>query len=138
MQICSMDYNQLCSEILNLDGKVRYAGVYHTTSGKIFEKIQSGITRYLNQEQTQNSVIHAYMRWKTRQHYSSSVGEPIYAMAKYTKINRFTMPCGTNALLLVNTEPDLEPHTIIDDIIKLIEKFSDDPNYHPRSPSFSF
>ncbi len=78
------------------------------------------------------------MRWKTRQHYSSTIGKPIYAMAKYTKINRFTMPCGTNALLLVNTEPDLEPHTIIDDVIKLIEKFSDDPNYNPRSPSFSF
>ncbi len=59
-------------------------------------------------------------------------------MTKYTKINRFTMPCGTNALLLVNTEPDLEPHTIIDDVIKLIEKFSDDPNYNPRSPYLSF
>ncbi len=54
MLICSMDYNQLCSEILNLDGKVRYAGVYLPTSGKIFEKIQAGITRYLDQEQTKN------------------------------------------------------------------------------------
>jgi len=133
-----MDYNQLCSEILSLDGKVRYAGVYNTTNGKIYEKVQSGITRYLDQEQTNNSLIQATMRWKTRQQYSSTIGQPVYAMAKYTKINRFTMPCGTTALLLVNTEPDLEPHTIIDDVIKLIEKFSDDPNYNPRSPYLSF
>jgi hypothetical protein len=33
---------------------------------------------------------------------------------------------------MVNTEPDLEIHDIVDDIIKLIGKYSDDPDYTPR------
>ena len=34
-----MDYNKLCDEILKLDEKIRYAGVYNTTSGKVYDKM---------------------------------------------------------------------------------------------------
>jgi hypothetical protein len=138
MEFYFMDYNGLCSEILKINGKIRYAGVYNVTSGKIFEKIQKGITRYLDLEQTNNSITQAYMRWKTRQQYSDKIGDPIYAMAKYTKMNRVTMPCGDKALLLIHTEPDIEIHTIMENVLKLIEKFSDEPNFNPRKPTFNF
>lgn len=133
-----MDYNKLCDEILKLDEKIRYAGVYNTTNGKVYDKMAKERERLLSPEQTQNSLIHAYMRWKLRQQYAEFVGEPIYAMTKYTKINRITIPCGSNALLMVSTEKDLEPQKIIDDVLNLIEKFSDDPNYTPRSPHLNF
>ncbi len=55
-----------------------------------------------------------------------------------TQINRITIPCGSNSLLMVSTEKDLEPQKIIDDVLDLIEKFSDDPNYTPRSPHLNF
>ena len=89
-----MDYNKLCDEIIKLDEKIRYAGVYNTTNGKVYDKMAKERERLLSQEQTQNSLIHAYMRWKLRQQYAEFVGEPIYAMAKYTKINRITIPSG--------------------------------------------
>ena len=92
-----MDYNKLCDEILKLDEKVRYAGVYNTTNGKVYDKMAKERERLLSQEQTQNSLIHAYMRWKLRQQYAKFVGEPIYAMTKYTKINRITIPCRSNS-----------------------------------------
>lgn len=133
-----MDFDKLCSEILKINEKIRYAGVYTTTTGQVFEKMRKEKGRLLNAEQTNNSIIHAYMRWKIRQQYSEFIGEPIYSMTKYTKINRITLPCSRNSLLLVSTEKDLEPHEIIDDILKLIEKLSDDPNYIPRSPQLNF
>jgi len=34
---------------------------------------------------------------------------------------------------MVNSEPDLELHEIVDDIIELIKKYSDDPDYSPRT-----
>ena len=33
---------------------------------------------------------------------------------------------------MISTEPELEPHEIVDDVIKLITKYSDDPNYTPK------
>ena len=128
-----MDYNGLNIDILKLNPKIRFSGVYHTGNVKLFEKVQDGVTRLFNPEKTKDTFIHAYMRWKTRQHDSSVIGEPVYTMTKYSKINRLTIPCSSQSLLMVNTEPDLEPHEIIDNVIKLIEKYSDDPNYTPKT-----
>ena len=127
-----MDYNALNKEILKLNSKVRYSGVYYTGNVMLYEKVQEGVTRLFNKEKTLDTFIHAYMRWKTRQHDSSVIGEPVYTMTKYGKINRLTIPCSPRALLMVNTEPELEPHEIVDDVIKLIKKYSDDPNYTPK------
>lgn len=133
-----MDFNKLCDEILKLDHQVRYAGIYNTQSGRVFEKMAKGRQRMLNPEQTKNSLIHAYMRWKLRQQFAESVGQPVYAMTKYTKINRITLPCGKDSLLNITTEIELEPQQIVDDVLKLIEKYSDDPNYAPRTAQLSF
>ena len=124
--------------MLKLNSMIRYAGVYNTVTGKVFEKMTKEKERMLDPEKTKNSLIHAYMRWKLRQQFAEEVGEPVYAMTKYTKINRITIPCGKYSLLNITTEKELDPHQIIDDVLKLIEKFSDDPNYTPRMPQLNF
>ena len=127
-----MDYDSLNSKILKLNSKIRYAGIYHIGIVKIYEKIQKGITRLSDNEKTQDTLVHAYTRWKARQHYSSVIGEPMYTITKYTKINRLTIPLHPKALLMINTEPALDPDDIIKDVIKLIKKYSDDQDYTPR------
>jgi len=127
-----VDYKGLNNEILKLNSKVRYAGVYLPGSVEIYEKMQKGITRLSDKDKTLDTLIHAYMRWRGRQHYSSEIGEPLYTITKYAKINRLIIPLHVKALLMINTEPELEPHEIVNDVIKLIKKYSDDPNYTPR------
>jgi len=127
-----MDYNSLNGDIIKLNPKIRYAGIYQTGSVQIWEKIQKGITRFFDKEKTNDTLIHAYMRWRTRQHDSDMIGQPLYSITKYEKINRLTIPVSTKALLMVNSEADLELHEVVDDIINLITKYSDDPDYTPR------
>jgi hypothetical protein len=38
-----MDYGKLCSELLEMNEKVRYVGVYNSFSGDVYEKIQGGV-----------------------------------------------------------------------------------------------
>ncbi|WP_420545158.1 hypothetical protein [Nitrosopumilus sp.] len=127
-----MDYDSLNTDILRLNSKIRYSGVYYAGRVQLYEKVQKGVTRLFNKEQTQDTFIHAYMRWKSRQHASDIIGQPVYTTTKYGKINRLTIPCSSQSLLMVNTEPELEPHEIVDDIIELIKQYSDDPNYTPK------
>jgi hypothetical protein len=56
----------------------------------------------------------------------------MYSITKYAKINRLTIPANSKALLMVNSEPELELQEVVDDIIGLIKKYSDDPDYTPR------
>jgi hypothetical protein len=127
-----MNYDKLISDIIKLNSKIRYAGIYQTGNIKIWEKIQPGITRLFDKEKTNDTLIHSYMRWKTRQHDSPIIGQPMYSITKYAKINRLTMAVSSKALLMVNSEPDLELHEIVNDITDLIKKYSDDPDYTPK------
>ena len=120
-----MDYNSFCGEILKINPKVRYAGVYNTFSGDVYEKSAKEIERLFTKEQTKKSLTQAYMRWKTRESFSDISGKPIFTMTKYEKINRMTMPCGKNAILMVSMQSDLDPQQIIGNISSLIEKYGD-------------
>ena len=133
-----MDYHKFCDEILKLNPKVRFAGVYNTISSDVYYKMQKGIKKIFDEQQTKDSLIKGYARWKTRLHSSNLIGVPIYTMTKYPKINRLTMPCGKKAILMISTEPDLEPGGIIDDIHKLIEKYADPEDYVPSDRQLNF
>jgi len=128
-----MDFNKFCSEILKLNPKIRFAGVYSTTRGNVYYKMQKGIKKIFTDEQTKDSLVHGYMRWKSRLHASDLIGKPIFTMTKYPKINRITLPCGDNGILMISSEPDLEPSEIIDGVCKLREKYSD-PEGQETSP----
>jgi len=127
-----MDYDSLNNDILKINPKIRYSGIYQTGCIKIWEKMQTGVTRLFEKDKTNDTLVHSYMRWRTRQHDAPIIGEPLYSITKYEKVNRLTIPANTKALLMVSSEPDLELQEIVDDIIKLITKYSDDPNYTPK------
>ncbi len=120
-----MNYNKFCEEIVKLNPKVRYAGVYNTMSGDVYEKTAKEIERLFTKDQTKKSLTQAYMRWKTRESFANISGKPIFTMTKYEKINRMTMPCGKNTILLVSMQRELEPQTILPNILELIEKYGD-------------
>lgn len=120
-----MNYNKFCEEIVKINPKVRYAGVYNTMSGDVYEKTAKEIERLFTKEQTKKSLTQAYMRWKTRESFSNISGKPIFTMTKYEKINRMTMPCGKNTILLVSMQRELEPQKILPNVLELIEKYGD-------------
>jgi len=128
-----MDFNKFCNEVLKLNPKIRFAGVYSTANGNIWYKMQEGITKIFDDEQTKDSMVHGYMRWKNRMHVADLIGTPIYTMTKYPKINRITLPCGGNALIMISTQTDLEPVEIVDDVCELRKEYEDDKDYEPRS-----
>jgi len=133
-----MDYSKICSEILKINPKIRFAGVYDTINGRVYNKVQDGVKILFTKEQSKTSMIKAYGRWKSRRHLVEIIGEPVYTMTKYAKINRITMPCGENGLLMISTEVDLEPHEIINAILKIEEKFADKEGYTARTSQMNF
>ena len=128
-----MDFNKFCSEVLKINPKIRFTGVYSTVNGDIWYKMQEGIVKVFDDEQTKDTMVHGYMRWKNRMHAADIIGTPIYTMTKYPKMTRITLPCGSNALIMISTEIDLEPVDLVDDVCKLREKYADDKDYEPRS-----
>ncbi len=118
-----MDYEKICDEILNCDKKIRYAAIYDY--GELFDKMRPGITSYLTREETETSLSQAIYRWSTRKKTVSKIGKPIFALAKYEKVYRMTLPIGGAGLILTSIELDANVFEIVDKILEIQSKYSD-------------
>ncbi len=99
-----MEYEKICNEILECDNKIRYVGIYDY--GELYDKMRAGLKSHLSREETEMSLSQAVYRWSTRKKTADKIGKPIFALAKYEKIYRVTIPIGGAGLILISVELD--------------------------------
>ncbi len=116
-----MSYEKICDEILEFNEKVRYAAVYDY--GELHDTIRPGITSHLTREETETSLSQAIYRWSTRKKTADKIGVPIFALAKYEKIYRITVPIGGAGLILITTELDVNVNEIVDKTLELRDTY---------------
>ena len=117
-----MEYEKICDEILECDKKIRYVCVYDY--GELYDKIRSGLKNYLSREETELSLSQAIYRWSTRKKTAEKIGKPVFALAKYEKIYRVTVPVSGAGLILISIELDADIIEIVDKILKIKNKYS--------------
>ena len=122
-----VDYSRLCKDILNLDLKVRYAGVCDETGETKYGGQREGTKSLLSPEETKKSNLQALARWGLRNSLYPKIGKGKYAMAEYEKLKRITFPLEEQEsnLLLVTTEVDADHARIIDNVLKFLQNPSD-------------
>ena len=119
----NMEYEKICDEILESDSKIRYVGVYDY--GELHDKMRPGVDSFLSREETELSLSQAVYRWSTRKKTSDKIGKPIFALAKYEKLYRVTIPIGGAGLILISTELDAKVNEIVDKILEIKNKYSE-------------
>jgi hypothetical protein len=120
-----MDYDNLCKQILNLDPKVRFAGICDDSGETKYGGQREGVKNLLSPEETKRSNLQALARWGLRNVLAAKIGKGRYAMAEYEKIKRITVPLENDYLLLVTTEVEADHINIINNVLKLIQHSSD-------------
>lgn len=115
-----MDYERLSKDILNLDPKIRFAGICDETGEIRFGGQREGVNNLLSPEETKKSNLQALARWGLRNALAPKTGKGRYAMAEYEKIKRITVPLENYHLLLVTTEVEADHGRIINNILQLL------------------
>lgn len=115
-----MDYERLSRDILNLDPKIRFAGICDETGEIRFGGQREGVNNLLSPEETKKSNLQALARWGLRNALAPKTGKGRYAMAEYEKIKRITVPLENYHLLLVTTEVEADHGRIIDNVLQLL------------------
>ncbi len=118
-----MDYEKICDEVLNCDNQIRYVGIYDY--GELYDKMKTGISSYLTRKETEVSLSQAIYRWSTRKKTVTKIGKPIFAMAKYEKIYRVTIPIGGAGIILISTELNANINEIVDKVLAIQSKYSE-------------
>lgn len=119
----NLEYEKICDDILECDEKIRYVGVYDY--GELHDKMRPGVESFLSREETELSLSQAVYRWSTRKKTSDKIGKPIFALAKYEKIYRVTIPIGGAGLILISTELDANVNEIVDKVSEIKNKYSE-------------
>src|SRR6187551_2335620 len=115
-----MDYGKLSKDILNLDPKVRFAGICDDTGEIKYGGQREGIKNLLSPDETKKSNLQALARWGLRNSLAPKIGKGKYAMAEYEKVKRITLPLENYHLLLITTEVNADHINIIDNALKLL------------------
>jgi len=117
-----MNYEKICDQILKSNEKIRYAAVYDY--GELVDKIRPGVISHLTKEETETSLSQAIYRWSTRKKTANKIGTPVYALAKYEKIYRITIPIGGAGLILITTELDVNVNEIVDKSLEIRDEYT--------------
>ena len=117
-----MEYEKIRDEILECDKDIRYVGVYDY--GELYDKMKPGLKSHLSREETEMSLSQAVYRWSTRKKTADKIGKPIYALAKYEKIYRVTIPIGGAGLILISIELNVDVNRIVEKILTIKNKHS--------------
>ena len=116
-----MNNEECCQKILKRDDKIRFVSIFN--NGNFFHKMKEGKKSYLTQEETENSLCQAEYRWAARKKMASKIGAPVFAMAKYGKVFRFTIPVSAAGLILVSTELDISIDDGVEKICNIRDKY---------------
>ena len=120
--VLSLDYENFCSQILDVDPNIRFATVYDEWAVRAGGGMRDGVKNFLS-EHTENELVNiSILDWKARKDMSKWLGKTKYTLAEYDKVKRFSFYLGDDHLLLVSTEKDCETDMVVDEVIKLYYK----------------
>ena len=83
---------QICSEVLERDISIRFAGIANNMGTLIAYKLRKGLVPLLDEGEIQNSIMKSVLRMKTREDYESKLGDVIYTFALYKRVKRASIP----------------------------------------------
>ena len=115
-----MDYDNLCKAVMDIDTKIRFAGICDESGEIKYGGQREGVEDMLSSEETRKSNLQALAGWGLRNSLSSKIGRGKYAMAEYEKIKRITIPLDDDHLLLITTEVEADHGKIISNTLKLL------------------
>lgn len=117
-----MNYEQFCSQILDVDPKIRFATVFDEWSVKVGGGMREGVESLLSERASKELVNLSILDWKSRKDMAKMLGKTKYTLAEYDAIKRFSFYLGDDHLLLVSAEKDCDTNMIVDNVIKLYYK----------------
>ncbi len=118
----SLDYESFCSQILDVDPKIRFAAVFDSWANHVAGGLRKGLTSELSEHAEKELQTLSILNWKSRKSMQKWFGKTIYTLAEHEKIKRFSFYLGDDHLLRVSTEKDCDTNTVVDSVIKLFYK----------------
>ena len=118
----ALKINKICEKILLCDKDVTTVAISHRT--ETFFMVRQGTTALETKEEIEKSLANAALRWVSRRAIKT-LGSPLYAMAKYQKAKRISVPLGRYGIVLCTIDVNSDAELIATKVIKILKKYND-------------
>ena len=109
------NYEKLCSNILNCNEHVRFAGFVNDKSQILFSSQKDNLDSLLDENEIGMSIQYTLDRWRKAQNISFRLGKERVTFTEYDNVTLITIPF-KGKLLLVSTEPRIHYDPIIEEV----------------------
>ncbi len=116
-----MNYEELCKSILELDSKIRFAGVVNTKGVLINNLEQKGVEQYLSPDELKMSIHYSMWEWEKSQNLSHELGFERSSVLEYDKVTLISIPINKSNLFVASIEPKEDFFKMIMKIKSLIQ-----------------
>jgi hypothetical protein len=119
-------------QILNLHGSIRWLGIANKFGVLVNVEQRQDLQPLLSEEENEEYASATVTRQKTRTKFEPKTGKLIYAVARYQKLNRATIPITDDYYLLISLDAELQnfDDLIMEKVIPIVVKektrFKDD------------
>jgi hypothetical protein len=121
MEAYTMDYGKFCKKVMDLDPKIRFAGVINE-KGRLFAGgMREGIKSLEAQKDDEMLYMELVLRAKMRREFDKVLGPVEFAMSHREKVIIMSFPV-SNGVLLISAEKGIDFSEIPFKILKLIHR----------------
>ena len=85
------DLHNVCKNIVEMDNKIRFAGIPNKFGKQIVVEYRKGLDSLLTDSESELYAIETVIRMNTRKDFESKLGKPIYSFTLYQKLKRVTV-----------------------------------------------
>jgi hypothetical protein len=109
------DLHNVCKNIIEMDNKIRFAGIPNKFGKQILVEYRKGLDPLLTDSESELYAIETVIRMNTRKDFESKLGKPIYSFTMYEKLKRVTIPLDNNdyPILMVSFDIEADEESII-------------------------
>ena len=113
--VAEPNYEKLCSNILDCNEHVRFAGFVNDKSQILFSSQKDNLDSLLNDSEIGMSIQYTLDRWRKAQNFTFRLGNETLTFTEYDNVTLITIPF-KGKLLLVSTEPRIHYDPIIEEV----------------------
>ncbi len=114
------DEEKLCSMIMTGNKYARFVAVCDKNAQILWEGHRNEVDNILTLEETKSSLKRSIDVWKKRGEFTDKLGEGRYAIVRYKKIKRVTIPLKNEHMLFVSIQGDRPGY--IEDLVKMVDQ----------------
>ena len=110
----TVNYDELLKQILDLDPKVRFAGVANSKGEMIAGGQKENVEKFLDGENVKMSIHYALQKRDLYINLAYKLGEEQSSITEYAIVTMISIPINSNDLFMISTEPRADYLKIID------------------------